>query len=170
MRILPFCSLLCRSVNHTLKGFAAGTKFSQILSSSALLSWRESARLHLIQSTYSNVHRFKIHLTVSQSMSASLLGCLSLPWKITFLLKKERRPCVRDQSVTKFSWVAPKLMIIEGQQENGVNVMDDGRADEHGQREKIISMLVTGRPCSHISKCLHGRARHGNPAARPFTR
>lgn len=45
-------------------------------------------------------------------------------------------------------------MMLEGQQENGANVMDNGEADKHGQREQIISMLITGHPCSHIPKCL----------------
>lgn len=87
MHTLPGCSLLCRPVNQTLKDFAVETapKSSPSHSSSVLLSCCESPRLRLIQSAYSNMHLCKIHLTASQSTSASLLGCLSLPWKITFL-------------------------------------------------------------------------------------
>lgn len=89
-------------------------KSSQIPSSSPLLSWCESVRLCFIQLTYSNVHWFKIHL-MCQSMSAGLLGCLSLSWKITFLLKKGRRQHIRDQSErTRFSLSPPKSVKFEG--------------------------------------------------------
>lgn len=58
-------------------------------------------------------------------------------------------------------------MMLEGQQENGGNVMDNGEADKHGQREQIISMLITGHT---YQNALHGGAQHGNPAQRSFTR
>lgn len=138
---LPVCSLPCRSVTQTLKLFAVETapKSFQIPSSSALLSWCGSARLHLIQSAYSNVHWFKIHLIVCQSMSTGLLGCLSLPWKIAFLLKKRERLCIRDQSIrTRFSWSAPKSMMLEGQQENGPTCWVMGKQINMSNRSRLF--------------------------------
>lgn len=136
MHTVPVCSLLCRSVNQTLKHFTVGTapKSSQILSSSPLLSWCESARLCLTQLTYSNVHWFKIHF-MCQSMNIGLLGCLSLSQKMAFLLKKGRRQCIRNQSEkTRFSLSSPNLWCLKATKRMGPS---DG----------FGAMIATGADC-----------------------
>lgn len=75
----------------------------------------------------------------------------------------------RSECKNKIRLVSLRLMMLEGQQEDGAKVMGNGQADKHGQLEQIISMLISDHPCSHISKYLHGRQQHGNPVQRSFT-